>query len=353
MSQFQRMDWKDISGYYFRILFFIILYYFMRKSTFFRGSIAVFAVTLLTACSQATPPQQPAEQVVKDGIKKLASVTSDSFEFTANADLKVKGEAGGADQTGKINLSFSGAKDFAKAEEAKMNLKVDASGSAEGEAGSASAQLLMDKDTLYVNLAKLEGPGLPVTPEQLAQFTNKWWRYPLPAGTSLELAQMMKMGTSDNTQEMTSEMKQMKDFMEKTNFVENPTYVGAESIKGEQSYHYRGKLSKAAVKEFFMKVAEINGTTVTDAKKQDMEAQLAGIDVDMDVWVGKDSGIATQFEANVHLNNFGDGVSGTIKLHATAWDFNKPITIQVPANVSDFPISPAMMEGMSGDAMGM
>ena len=71
------------------------------------------------------------------------------------------------------------------------------------------------------------------------------------------------------------------------------------------------------------------------------------------VWVGQTSGVLNQVSGDIKLKPAStDEPSGTISVRLTLWDFNKPVTVQVPADAEEFPIEQLLGGMMGGAAMG-
>lgn len=321
----------------------------MQQKKFFAGAlVTVGALALFSGCQQAAPatPAKPPEEVIKEGMTKLTDVTSYAYEVALNAD--VKDPTTGAV---KFDVTLGGAMDVKDKKDPKITLKMDGSGSDDkGEGGSGSFEVRLNKDAVFFNLMKLElkGSQAEAIPAEVKEMMSKWWKITLPEGALDEVSASLPQGSME---EMTPEQKEMKKAFEDAKIFTNPTLVGTESVKGENSYHYTVTVDKKALSAFVAKAASMQGETMSEGDLKEMEAGLAQLDVKADVWVGQTSGVMNQMSGTMNLKADASGATGTIGFRLTLSDINKPVTVTAPADATEFPVEeflgPLMM-GMSG-----
>lgn len=314
-----------------------------KRTTLASIAMSFLMISVLAGCTTVAPQQQqppkPPEETIKNGIKKFTEVTSYSYELAANADITDA-------EIGKIKFdgTMTGAVDIKDPKDPKFTLKIDGSGSDGSQTGSASADIRLGKEAVYFNLMKLDiGEELP---EELTTYMSKWWKITLPEGVLDELSVSLPQG---GEAEMTPEQKEMKELLDNTQFFSNPTYVGMEDVKGEQSYHYTVVLDKKAFMDFMKKAAEIEGQVVSESEMKDLELALEA-DIKGNVWVGSTTEVLNKVDLTVTAN---DG-SGSISFSFVVGDVNKPVTLDTPADAEEFPVEeilgPMMMMMGGGDA---
>lgn len=321
----------------------------MQQKKIFAGAlVTVSALALFSGCQQAAPatPAKPPEEVIKEGMTKLTDVTSYAYEVALNADVKDP-------TTGsvKFDVTLGGALDIKDKKDPKMTLKLDGSGSDDkGEGGSGSFEVRFNKEAVFFNLMKLElkGSQAGAVPPEVTEMMSKWWKITLPPGALDEVSASLPQGSME---EMTPEQKELKKAFEDAKIFTNPTLVGTESVKGENSYHYTVNVDKKGLAAFVSKAAAMQGETLTESDLAEMEAGLEQLDVKGDVWVGQTSGVMNQMSGTMNLKPDSTGVAGTISFRLTLSDINKPVTVTAPADATEFPVEeflgPFMM-GMSG-----
>ncbi len=324
----------------------------MNKQKLLMGSAVTIAVALFAGCSQQAAPTVAADQMLKDGVKKLMTVTSNQFEAVMNGDLtdgSVTIDPAQPDANkSTVALNFSGSVDIKNVEDPKLNLKVDGNVVSGPQTGLVSAEVRFDKSALYFILSKLDSKGgEPIPQELITQFVNKWWKIALPPEALKGLTDSLPVNADDS--KLTPEQKQLRDLMVSTSFFKDVTYVGTDSVKGETSYHSNGTLDKAAFKDFVTKVGTIEKKPISADDLKDLDASLAKFELKGDFWIGKDSGMLNQISVNLTVKDEESKMNGTFTAKSTFWDFNKPVTIEVPKDATDFPISSLLQGFMGGD----
>lgn len=290
----------------------------------------------LAGCQQGAAPAKAPEVVLQEGMAKLMEVSSNSYNVKVQGDLK--GPQGETPEKLTFNFTASGSMEAKDAKDPKFNLNLKGDMMADLDGGSGEASFRMNKDAVYLSLMSLDGKGQVTIPEEMkAEFVGKWWTMPIPPEALDELAKSMP---SSDTANMTAEQKEMKALLESTKFFKDVTYKGMESVGGEQSYHYTGALDKVALTEFVGKAAELQGETVSADELAEMKTSLETFDFTGDFYVGQTSGVLNKIKGNLVLKASADGSSpsGTIALELMASDFNKPVTVQVPADAQPIPL---------------
>lgn len=319
----------------------------MKRKLFLRGSVIAFSAALvLTGCQQLQQPQKAPEDVVRDGFKKLMTVTSHEFEFTLNGDLDAP--KGKTPAKVKFNVALGGSGDLKDSQDPKINLKIDGSGNADEQTYAGSAELRMNKDALYFTVPKLDTKGAEIMPKEfMDMYIGKWWKLPVPPETLKELTSSLPDGGSQQTD--TPEQKKMKDLFQNAQFFKNIKFVAMEDVKGEQSYHYTAELDKDALLMYTEQSAVNQGKTMTAEDKQQMVDSMKKFDFSGNIWVGSTSGIMNQVSGDIKLISTAADTdpTGTVSVRLSLWNFDKPVAVQIPADAKDFPID-QILGGMMG-----
>lgn len=319
-----------------------------RKMLFTGGVMALSAAMLLAGCQQAAPSKSP-EEVVKDGMKKLTTVTSHEFEVAVVAD--VTGPKGQTPAKVKFNVTLAGAVDVKNPKDPKVNLKLDGSGNADDQSASGSAELRLNKENLYFDLAKLDIKGGEGVPPMLVGYIGKWWSFPIPAGALDQLTASLPTGGSSQ-ESLSPAQQKMKALFENTQFFKNIKFVGVEDVKGEQSFHYTAEVDKDALQKVIVQTAEDNGQPTSADELKKLQDSLAKFDFVGNVWVGKDSGVLNQVSGDIKLPASDTDPTGTISIRVSLWNLNKPVTVTVPAGVTEFPLKGLLGGGdTTGDSL--
>lgn len=290
----------------------------------------------LVGCQQGAAPEKAPEVVLQEGMAKMMEVSSNSYNVNVKGDLK--GPTGEKPEKVTFNLIASGSMEAKDAKDPKFNLSLKGDMMADADGGSAEAAFRLNKDSIYLSLMSLDGKGEVNIPDDIkAELVGKWWSMPIPPEALDELAKAMP---SSDTANLTDQQKQMKALIDSTKFFKDVAYKGMESVGGEQSYHYTATLDKAAFTEFVSKAAELQGETISDTEKADMAQGLEMFDFSGDFYVGQTSGILNKVKGVLTMKASADGStpSGTVAIEAMASDFNKPVTVEVPANVEPLPL---------------
>ncbi len=309
--------------------------------------------SLLIGCAQnASNSQRPAQDVIKDGAKKLAETSSYAFNVSFDGDVSTPAGVETA-HSGKISLQSEGAFEGKDVKNLNMNLKLNGSFDNDGKKADGSFEIRLAKNTVYFTIAKLNS-GDQQMDEQLKTYLGKWYSYPIPAAF---LNQLQDLTSQSASGQLTPEQQKMKTLFEKTNFLSQPVYVAEETIGEEASAHFKANLDKKAVVEFAKQVAEIQGRPAGEEEIDRFAKMLDQLQTsNIDVWVGNNSGVLNQvllsFKSTQPAQTVGSvdsdsvdsadqflgGNNGSISLKITLNNFNKPLTIEVPKDATVFPL---------------
>jgi hypothetical protein len=339
---------------------FYFLSHFMKSRLFVTGGVIAFtAAIVLSGCQQG--PQLPPDQAVRQGMQKLTTLTSQSFEVALNGNIQSSADdsqqsvSGDSQQSAPVNTQFNitlgGSTDLKDLNDPKINLTLDGTVNASNESGSAAGELRMNKDFVYFMLSKLAIQGADQIPQEFTDtYVGKWWKLAVPPETLKQLTNSMPEGGSSQ-QASDPQKQQLIDLFNNTQFFKNVQFVATEDVKGEQSAHYTAQLDKDALMTFVQKAAVIQNKPMSDSDVTDMQNGLKNVDFSGGVWIGNTSGIMNQISGNITYTGTtpADG-NGTFAVRLTLWNFNQPVAVVAPAGAQDFPYEQLM--GALGGAMG-
>jgi hypothetical protein len=324
----------------------------MRKKSYFAAvatSIVLCSMMLFAGCQQsAVPaPTKSGEDVIKDGVKKLMEIASAGYQVSLKGDVNDKG----AGDT-KLDFAFSGVFDRKDATSPFGTVKAvgsfstgDAATQESVMSGSGSAELRLNTKALYFNVADITFTGQEQVIASYKAYFAKWWKYTLSEDIKAEFVNMVPKISEDK--DISPEQKQINALLESTVFFPQPTFVGTESVGGEQSYHYTVVLDKKAAVNFYVESSKINGTVMTEDEIASLNTIWAGINITGDIYVGTVSGTLNKANINVKLNKVGDTeTTGTLSFGMVLSGVNGVVTLEEPKDAVEFPIEDFM--GASG-----
>lgn len=314
-----------------------------KKSLLTGGVVALTAAAIFSGCQQASQPQLPPAQVLQNGMKNLTAVTSHQFEFDVNANINAP--AGQTPAKTTFTGSLSGSADMKDMTDPKVNLMLNASGSADTQSGDGALELRLNKDALYFTLSKLDSQGGQPLPAEITAYIGKWWKIAIPAGT---LEQLTQSSSQEGTQQVSPQQQQLRDLLANTQFFTNVQFVAIEDVKGTSSYHYTADVDKTALMNFATQAAVIQGKPMSDDDKKSFQDMLSKLTMKGNVWVASDSNIMDKVTLDVQVAATAPTDStGTVSLGLTLWGFNQPVTVEIPANTTDFPVD-QVLGGLMG-----
>lgn len=300
--------------------------------------VSLIALLSLTGCQQKSH-----KETVKESIQKLTAVHA--YEM----DSQLKGTFSFSDPnpfattprtlTSNLNLDLKGGYDIKEVKDPKFTMKVDVSGNIDTEKLSALLDMRLLKDTFFFNIEKISLPQSSQVPSTVPLFlSGRWWKYPLSSQLVNDYVGIFK----EETQDKSSEQNSMKKLVHTTDFFQDATLVGNESVKGQDSSHYSVTFNKDALGDFIIKASEMRGQEISDPEKQKfLDGFKKHIDIKGDIWVAKDSHIANQFDIQIRLSPEKEGdPSGSISFASTLWNFDKALAVQTPETSTDFPVEP-------------
>lgn len=316
----------------------------MKKTQFTLLSLLVLGLLSFSACSQGQP-SKPADQVIKEGVQNLGKATSYQYEGDVKADLK--GQSPDAPKDIHFDFQFSGNLDFKSVQDPKLNLKADVVAKADTQDSSGSFEARLNKDAVFFNIAKFalkDDQGTTLPKEFTDKYIGKWTKISFPQGFLQQLSSQLPLNGDQN---LTPEQKQLKDLVEGTNFLKDINFVGTENIHGSDSYHYHATVDKDNLNAFMLKLADLQKRNLSDDDKKTLKDDLQKYDFATDVWVAKDQSILNKIVLTVTFKGSATEPQGTVTLTGILFDFNKPMTVEVPKDAQDLPLGDLLLPGLS------
>ena len=150
-----------------------------------------------------------------------------------------------------------------------------------------------------------------------------------------EIAANMPKGKADD--QLTPNQKKMKELFGNSSFFKDLRYVGVEDVKGEQSFRYTFNADKAGLKDLLKKVAGLEGKTFGQDQEKELDSLLQQINMKGSLWIGRESGILDQLDADIQFIASEKTPGGTIGIRISLWNFNKPVVVDVPKETKTVP----------------
>ncbi len=316
----------------------------MKNRTIFASGLAAFVAAMVFAgCAATAPaPEKVPEEVLKDGMVKMADLTSYKYDVSMKGDMEdpVSGDV-------KFDVKMNGSVDVKDMKNPKVSVKLD--GSAEdgtGMSGSMKAEFMMNKQAVYFNLMNLDLGEEGLLPPDVTDYMSKWWMIALPEGFLDEMEEASGGVDMDNAE--------FKKVLEDSKVFATPEYVGSESVMGDPSWHYKVNIDKKAFLQFAREASEAQGETVSDAEFAEAEAVVENVDIKGDVWVSSTSNVINKFVGSVDFEGGEGEASGTLDMEFMLGDINKPVNLNIPSGAEEFPVEavlePLQMMGSMGDS---
>ena len=163
----------------------------MKIKKFFAGVTVTFIALLAFAgCTTAPAPTKAPEEVLKEGLTNLSTVTSLKYDVAMNVDANDEENV-----NSKINFKLNGAFDMKDEKDPKVIFNMDGSVKSEELTGSAKLNLMLNKEALYFNIGGVDlGEVMPI-PDDLKAYMGKWYSYALPEGALDEMSESADMAT--------------------------------------------------------------------------------------------------------------------------------------------------------------
>lgn len=197
-----------------------------------------------------------------------------------------------------------------------------------GSEKSVSLEFLIRNAALYFYLNRTVDDGMSGSWDE---YYDQWWKLDLPPDAMDGLRQI--------PEDSVGQFGGFSDSFDLKRLFLTAEYMGTYEVLGEKSSHYRMQINKEVFQEFVQEMAWIHGNEMTEMDKAELERELFGSDVFVEISVN-DNGVMTRLK--VELKGEGDVFSFTVAFGS----FNEPFDVEAPLNSELFPIEdlfPALM----------
>ncbi|MBI5420760.1 MAG: hypothetical protein HZA35_00370 [Parcubacteria group bacterium] len=311
---------------------------------------------------------QTPEQIVQGMVKTMLAVKTDSFSGDIKVTVNTQDFSGflppsGGDSAsiksgeGSITMKFGGSMDSSELSNPKLLGTFTLGTDILPLSGS-----LLGFDVRVIDKAlyfKLNNLGIPGT-QSFDSFKNQWIKF----DSAATLAQLQQSGYGDQSMGLQAGLSLSKEktdaikmILAKAMFIKVGQHLTDEKIEGIASYHYAFTMDKNGVKNTLKELSPaINGTEITEADLQGIDAFLEGIDVRGELWIGKSDHALHQIQAIVTSNS---KIKVTATLREVIKNINEPVTINIPPDAKNFEellsgagAQPLVISGSSDDTDG-
>ncbi|MEK7523976.1 MAG: hypothetical protein AAB588_03000 [Patescibacteria group bacterium] len=295
---------------------------------------SLIAVTILVSgCGLfKKSPQETVDKAFQKfaDVKKMASLL----------DFKGTVQSPAGEQPAKIDFAVKveGSSDVSDAKSPKLDMKFTINGTADAEGGSAEVMLRTVDKKIFVNVASLKlagGLGAQLN-DQLAALFNKWWSLPMGEGNPLG--------------NLTEQQTQLQEKFKSLKFFTNAVEDAPEVLQGIETTRYRVDLSKEALKQFILDLAQSSGNQLTPEDSQAISDSLNDVEFSGAVWVGNSDDTLHRIRGTVTVQPK-QGPASSFDIDYTGWNFGKDVAVQIPEGAQEF--NPLMLGILLGGLSGM
>lgn len=319
-------------GSYF--LFFVFLFMSIKR---LGGAFAVIGIfSLLSGCTLFAPePTKNPQDMVRTGISNFVAKQSGDYDF--DFDISLLGRDGDdKPQNATIHVDSSG--DSGKmGDKDVFNTKLFVDAVLNGDAYKLDGELRGNNSAVFAFLKTLSGPEELLNKEMVSQFTDRWWKIPLP-DTSVK-------------QYKTEDLQGF--FQVLSTYLGELEYDGADGSPGTDSYRYVAKLDNVKVKELLLGFSQSQGRNLTDQEKVQLDDFLKNFRGDVKLWVAIDEEILNRAQVAFTMDKIesADGKAlgkGSVRADLTMSNFGKEVAIVEPPEAFEYDVF-----GKFGDLFGL
>lgn len=319
-----------------------------KKSLIIAGAIvALLAIGGIAYGYYAKSNNVSLPEVTAKALERVQEAKSVVFDSTLTIDLGNLHDKdfedifqGSGLTTKTISLTSKGAFDIF--DEAKPKLQTTLSFSAGRY--SAEAEIRAVNEILYARVTKMPALGMG----DMSEIMNKWYEFPYSgegmAASGLPPVSEMLGGTGFDTLEaLTPEQKEhIAELTKNAHFV-TAQKLENETVGGAASHHFSFVLDQAGIEAYLTKVRDyIHSVGKNDSRlssfdpvegyRESMESikNLHG-----EAWIGRADGLPHKFIIEFDVTDGSEDLVG-IKLVGVFSDWNKPVTVTAPLDVTPF-----------------
>lgn len=300
------------------------------KKNLIIGSVAL--VVLVAAAGAAAYTYYPPSP------EKLASRMQANFtavktaEFALKMDMEVKTTLASmpdAPDAGprqvKISMEMEGASDESDANNPKFYGVMKMT----GEGLVVSADLRTIGKTVYVKLNEAPFLGF-IDPGKIK---NQWIRI-----DTAELEKQLGSSTQGYSSLTEDDEKLIQSLYENSKIIKFEKRLASETVNSVSTYHYDFTVDEVELKTFALRVLEITNKQMTTEDKAMFEKSLDQVEFEPgQIWIGRKDSLPYKVSLNVNFKGNEQALAeGKIALTINFKNYNKPVTVEVPSNSTDF-----------------
>mgnify|MGYP001555154051 CR=1 FL=1 len=305
-------------------------------------ALSLVACFSFAACGSAN--DEAAQETVNSAIKNLSKAQSAEFVLEANGNVGGVEGPEGEDVDLDMDMTIDGSYSNAERSNPMFALAIDGSGSTDGESEeSVDLEMRFANENFFFVVNDISDMGGELPTAMVAPFLGQWYFMELPA----DYVSTFNVYSGDE-EELTEEEKAMKELFESTDFFTNVANEGSEKVDSVDTTKYSVELDNAAVRNYFLEGAKINGTAPTEAEIEEMDEFLAASSFKGNVWVADDK--LKKVSGELKIGDLEDA-DAEISLSYTVDKVGEEVSVEVPAGAELFDPFALMMGAASMEGL--
>jgi|GEM_PF-3448080 len=293
------------------------------------GLVLAVVFSLLNGCVLFAPkPMREANDMIQTGVSNFAATRSGDYNF--DLDINLLGRDGNDKaQNATIHLVASG-DSASKDERVSFNTKLFADAILNGDAYKLDGELRGNDSTLFAFLKTLSGPEELFNKEMVSQFTNRWWKIPLP--DTAKTPHQVKKYTAEDFQAF---------FQILSKYLTGLAYDGADGSPGVDSYRYVAQLDNLKMKELLVGFTQSQGRSLTAEESGQLDEFLENFRGEVTLWVSMSGEILNRIRFDFVMGRIesSDGKSlgkGSAQLNLSVSNFGKQVIVEEPTEALEY-----------------
>lgn len=305
-----------------------------------RPLLLIFGITMLLlvliSVGIAYAYYQPKPEVVlAKMVKQLPTITSMAYE----GEITTKVSTQSTTPTGDYKVELEGKTDASDPQAIKNQIYVQFKvPSTNGNNEDLGIEVRSIKTVTYLQLVSLQSETL----DFLAEYANKWIKIDEEEIRNAyeeisSLSSTFGTPTPTPTQELFSkeQVAQISDLAKRTSFLEFSENLGKEKIEGTTVYRFKYKINKEETKNFLLESLRIGiNRALTQEEIDSVLESFNSLTLPTgEIWIGTKDYLPYKLTANFEVSGTeASATSGTVSLILFFKNFNKPQSIEAPAN---------------------
>lgn len=299
------------------------------------GVVLVAVLALFTSCSWFDKGPGDAKEIVTEGFKKVQEVKSGDYVMSLNGEMSPadneKGEEVSKNGLEKLvfDVVFSGVYDSNDSKNPKFTLALTGKGSLNGgKEENLKAEVRGAGTDMYLVLDSMSDFGNPMYTAFTSSIIGQWYKIAMPEGTAASYL-------NKSEEDMTPEEKEMKELFQNTSLWKKVKYKGEETVDEVDSYKYSVVLDKGALKEFFVKSAEISGNSMLAGGTNSLDKFLDNMEFEGFAWIAKSDMTFRKLSGEVEIEDI-EGVDAELTMTYSISNLNGTVSVEVPEDAKEF-----------------